>query len=197
MNAPRKGMPATIVSILPILGVVLASAIPSVAQTTPQTTLTTTLVFLKHVAGHTTDRVTVKASISNSGTTAISTDRIHADLHLSHDEIRDADDDMIAQKPLAAQVIEDAEQRGQDGTIIEPGGFVVIHWGINGTNTAADVFTFPTIPIPMNIPNGECALYTPFPFLEENFADNALMIDDVQWGEAGHFREPVAAGANM
>ena len=47
------------------------------------------------------------------------TDCIHADLHLSHDEIRDADDDMIAQKTLATQVIEDAEQHGQDGTVGE------------------------------------------------------------------------------
>ena len=82
-------------------------------------------------------------------------------------------------------------------TIIQPSGFVVVHWGIDGTDTTNEVFTFPSIPIPMNIPHGEFALYTPFPFAEENFADSALIIDYVQWGETGHFREEVAAQAGI
>jgi hypothetical protein len=49
----------------------------------------------------------------------------------------------------------------------------------------------------MNIPHGEFALYVPFPFTEENFANSALIVDYVQWGEAEHFRETVATGANI
>lgn len=87
--------------------------------------------------------------------------------------------------------------RMPNGTVIEPSGFVIVHWGIKGTDTTNEVFTFPNIPIPMNIPHGEFALFTPFPFAEENFANSTLIVDYVQWGEAEHFRETVATEANI
>ena len=85
------------------------------------------------------------------------------------------------------------------GTVIEPGGFVIVHWGIDGANVANEVFTFPNIPIPMNIPRGEFALYTAFVPAPnaKNFADSALMVDYMQWGAAEHLRENVAVEANI
>ena len=84
-----------------------------------------------------------------------------------------------------------------DNTIIEPGGFLIVTWGINGNNSANEIFTFPAAPIPLNIPHGEMGFYVPFGFAEDNFANSNLLRDYVQWGEADHFRQGVAVGANI
>ncbi|HIB53913.1 MAG TPA: lamin tail domain-containing protein [Nitrospirales bacterium] len=84
-----------------------------------------------------------------------------------------------------------------DNTIIDPDGFLIVNWGINGTNSADEIFTFPTVPIPMNVPHGEIGFYVPFGFDENNFADSDLIRDYVQWGEADHFRQGVAVGADI
>ncbi len=84
-----------------------------------------------------------------------------------------------------------------DETIIEPGGFLIVNWGINGKNSGNEIFTFPAVPIPMNVSHGEIGFYTPFGFDENNFANSDLLRDYVQWGEADHFRQGVAIGANI
>ena len=76
-----------------------------------------------------------------------------------------------------------------DNTIIQPGGFLIVNWGISGTDSGNEIFTFPAAPFPLGVPNGEVAFYVPFPFSDENFADSALIRDYVQWGEADNFRQ--------
>ena len=84
-----------------------------------------------------------------------------------------------------------------DNTIIEPGDFLIVNWGINGNNSGNEIFTFPAVPIPLNVPHGEVGFYVPFGFSDESFADSSLIRDYVQWGEADHFRQGVAVGANI
>lgn len=84
-----------------------------------------------------------------------------------------------------------------DNTIIAPGGFLIVNWGINGNNSGNEIFTFPAVPIPLNIPHGEVAFFVPFAFDENNFSNSNLLRDYVQWGEADHFRQGVAVGAGI
>ena len=84
-----------------------------------------------------------------------------------------------------------------DNTIIGPGEFLIVNWGIDGTNSGNEIFTFPSVPIPLNVSHGEVGFYVPFGFAEENFANSDLLRDYVQWGEADHFRQGVAVGANI
>ncbi len=84
-----------------------------------------------------------------------------------------------------------------DNTVIEPGGFLVVNWGIDGRNVENEIFTFPTVPIPLNVGHGEVGFYVPFGFSEDNFANSDLLRDYVQWGEADHFRQGVAVGAGI
>ena len=84
-----------------------------------------------------------------------------------------------------------------DNTILEPGGFLIVNWGISGADSGNVIFTFPTVPIPLNVPHGEMSIYVPFAFAEDNFADSDLMRDYMQWGEPDHFRQGVAVGAGI
>ncbi|MBQ27273.1 MAG: hypothetical protein CMH81_03910 [Nitrospiraceae bacterium] len=84
-----------------------------------------------------------------------------------------------------------------DNTIIEPGAFLIVNWGISGTNSENEIFAFPEVPIPMNVPHGEMGLYVPFGFADDNFANSDLITDYMQWGEPNHFRQGVAVGANI
>lgn len=45
---------------------------------------------------------------------------------------------------------------------------------------------------PLSGPDGECGFYS-----SASFASSAAMVDYVEWGSAGHFREGVAIGANV
>ncbi len=84
-----------------------------------------------------------------------------------------------------------------DNTVIEPEGFLIVNWGLDGNNSENEIFTFPAVPIPLNIEHGEFGFYKSFGFAEDNFADSNLLLDYVQWGEADHFRQGVAVGANI
>ena len=84
-----------------------------------------------------------------------------------------------------------------DDTIIDAGGFLIVHWGTIGTNTEKELFTTPAVPIPLNKPHGEFGLYTDFGFDEARFAISEFIQDYVQWGEDDHFRERVAVGADI
>ena len=84
-----------------------------------------------------------------------------------------------------------------DNTVIEPGGFLIVNWGLDGKNFENEIFTFPAVPIPLNVEHGEFGFYKSFGFSEDNFADSNLLLDYVQWGEADHFRQGVAVGANI
>ena len=84
-----------------------------------------------------------------------------------------------------------------DNTIIDAGGFLVVHWGTAGMNTEQELFTTPAVPLPLNKPHGEFGLYTAFGFDEANFAIGEFLQDYVQWGEGGHWRERVAVEADI
>ena len=84
-----------------------------------------------------------------------------------------------------------------DNTIIDAGGFLIVHWGTTGINTEKELFTTPAAPLPLNKPHGEVGLYTAFGFDEGNFGVSEFLQDYVQWGEDGHWRERVAAEANV
>ena len=84
-----------------------------------------------------------------------------------------------------------------ENTTIDPGGFLIVHWGTTGMNTEQELFTTPAVPIPLNKPHGEVGLYTAFGFDEANFGTSEFLQDYVQWGEGGHWRERVAAEAGI
>ena len=84
-----------------------------------------------------------------------------------------------------------------DDTIIQPGSVVIVHWGISGTNSATEVFTAPAVQTPLNVAHGEIGLYRPIEASFSNFSNSDMLVDYVQWGQPGHFREGVAVRANL
>ncbi len=73
---------------------------------------------------------------------------------------------------------------------IEPGAFLVIHLGVNGDNTATDVYI--QFASALNTNSSDLNLY-----LDGNFTSPSSMIDFVQWGGGGNGRESVAVTAGM
>ena len=85
-----------------------------------------------------------------------------------------------------------------DDTIIAAGDFLIVHWGVSGTNTEKEIFLPPpAVPLHLNLPHGEVGFYSDFGFDEANFATSEFLFDYVQWGEGRHWRERVAADGNI
>ena len=84
-----------------------------------------------------------------------------------------------------------------ENTVIEPQGFLVLHWGIAGTNTETEIFTFPTVPLPLNRGDGEIAVFANFGEEQSNFDKSENIRDYMQWGTGEHFRERVAVEAGI